>query len=375
MATEVVMPRLSDSMEEGTVLAWLVAEGEAVSVGQPIVEIETDKASMSHEAEAGGVLLAIVCREGETAPLGQVIALIGQPGEVVPRALAAQRPPVVTVATAAPPRDDRPVVRIPASPVARRVARALGVDLATIRGTGPGGRVVRADVEAGAASAVGPAAAPAVARRTAESRSTVPEFELRADVDMGACVELRERLRELGADPLPSLNDMVVKASATALREFPRVNGAYHDDHLELYGRVGVGVAVAAEDALVVPVVADADRASLGEIARTTRALAARVREGTITPAELAGATFTVSNLGMFGVDSFSAAINAPQAAILAVGAVRRRPVAGPGDEVVVRPTATLTLGCDHRILYAADGARFLARLRELLEQPLAFAL
>jgi pyruvate dehydrogenase E2 component (dihydrolipoamide acetyltransferase) len=192
---------------------------------------------------------------------------------------------------------------------------------------------------------------------------------------MAACIELREQLRDVGTDPLPSLNDMIVKASAAALREFPRVNGAYRDGRVEHYGRINVGIAVAADDALVVPVLTDADRRSLGDIARGSRELANKVRDGSITPPELAGGTFTVSNLGMFGIDSFSAVINPPQAAILAVGTVRRRPVAGPDDRAVVRPTATLTLACDHRILYGADGARFLARLRDLLEQPLRFAL
>jgi pyruvate dehydrogenase E2 component (dihydrolipoamide acetyltransferase) len=209
----------------------------------------------------------------------------------------------------------------------------------------------------------------------AESRATVPDFELRAEVDMSGCVELREQLRPLAGDALPSYNDMIVKAAALALREFPRVNGAYRDDAFELFPRVNVGVAVAAEDALLVPTVFDADAKSLGAIARTTRELAARARDGAITPPELAGGTFTVSNLGMFGIDSFSAVVNPPQAAILAVGSLRKRALVGRDDEIVARPTVQLTLACDHRILYGADGARFLARVRELLEQPLAFAL
>jgi pyruvate dehydrogenase E2 component (dihydrolipoamide acetyltransferase) len=436
MATEVRMPRLSDSMEEGTVVTWLVAEGDAVRRGQPLVEVETDKATMPYEAETDGVLLAILCGEGETAALGAPIAIIGAPGETLAEPsdapggaphgaatangnrAAAPTPAAVTAAAAT--RPARASARVAASPLARRVAQALGVDLSGVRGTGPAGRVTRADVEAAAASPVAaaapiapapvdrpapdealdatrpapaPATAPAdgargdvevvpltrlqqtVARRMAESRSTVPDFELRVDVDMAECVALRERLRALGADPLPSFNDMVVKAAALALREFPRVNGSYRDGAFEQYGRVNIGVAVAAQDALVVPAVPDADRASLGAIARATRELARKVRDGSITPPELSGATFTVSNLGMFGIDSFSAVINAPQAAILAVGALRKRPVVADGDRVVVHPVMTLTLACDHRILYGADGARFLARLRELLEQPLAFAL
>jgi pyruvate dehydrogenase E2 component (dihydrolipoamide acetyltransferase) len=209
-----------------------------------------------------------------------------------------------------------------------------------------------------------------VARRMSESRATVPDIELRAEVDMGEAVALREKFREV-ADPAPSINDFVVKAAALALRESPRVNGAYRDGAVETYARINVGIAVAAENALVVPTIFDADQKSLGEIGRAARELADRVRHGSITPAELSGGTFTVSNLGMFGVDSFSAVINPPQAAILAVGSLKRRPIVDePSGELVVRPTLNLTLACDHRILYGVDGARFLSRVRELLERP-----
>jgi pyruvate dehydrogenase E2 component (dihydrolipoamide acetyltransferase) len=207
----------------------------------------------------------------------------------------------------------------------------------------------------------------------ADSRATVPDFEVSVDVDMSACAELRTQLKAITDTP-PSFNDMIVKASALALREHPRANGRYRDGTFELRSRVNVGVAVAADDALVVPTVFDADRASLGEIARTTRALAAKVREGSITTPELAGGSFTVSNLGMFGIDRFSAVINAPQAAILAVGAITRRVVVADDDELVVRPVMTLSLSADHRILYGADAARLLGRIRELLEAPLSFA-
>jgi pyruvate dehydrogenase E2 component (dihydrolipoamide acetyltransferase) len=210
-----------------------------------------------------------------------------------------------------------------------------------------------------------------VARRMAQSRATVPDLELRVDVDMGAAVALREQLREL-SDPPPSINDLIVRAVALALREFPRVNGGYRDDAVETFSRVNVGIAVAAEDALLVPTIFDADAKSLREIARTARQLAVRVRDGTITPAELSGGTFTVSNLGMHGIDSFSAVINPPQAAILAVGALRPRPVVDPNGAIVARETLRLALACDHRILYGADGARFLTRVRELLEKPLS---
>jgi pyruvate dehydrogenase E2 component (dihydrolipoamide acetyltransferase) len=208
----------------------------------------------------------------------------------------------------------------------------------------------------------------------AESRATVPDFELRCEVDMSAVVGLRDRLRDV-TDPVPSYNDFIVKAVALALREFPRVNGAYRDGRVETYSRINVGVAVAAGEALVVPTIFDADRLSLGEISRKSRELAARVRDGSIAPADVAGGTFTVSNLGMYGVDSFSAVINPSQVAILAVGSLKPRPVVDSEGNLVARPTVQLTLACDHRALYGADGARFLARVRELLERPDALIL
>ena len=208
----------------------------------------------------------------------------------------------------------------------------------------------------------------------AESRATVPDFELSCQVDMSGVVGLRDRLREV-TDPLPSYNDFIVKAVALALRQFPRVNGAYRDGRVETYSRINVGVAVAADEALVVPTIFDADRLSLGEISRNSRELATRVRDGSIAPADLAGGTFTVSNLGMYGVDSFSAVINPPQAAILAVGSLKPRALVDSDGNVVARPTIVLTLACDHRVLYGADGARFLARVRELLEGPDALIL
>jgi pyruvate dehydrogenase E2 component (dihydrolipoamide acetyltransferase) len=208
----------------------------------------------------------------------------------------------------------------------------------------------------------------------AESKATAPDFSIALTVDMTLAVELRERLKAV-TDPAPSYNDMVVKAAAMALREHPRVNGAYRDGKWELYERVNVGVAVAAEEALVVPTVFDADRKSLGQISRDTRALAEKVRDKTITPPELSGATFTVSNLGMFGIEQFTAIINPPQAAILTVGKLAKQPAVDDSGRIVARDQMQLSLVCDHRILYGADGARFLARVKELLEQPLSLAL
>ncbi len=216
-----------------------------------------------------------------------------------------------------------------------------------------------------------------VARRMAESKATAPHFYLQAEIDMTAAVEGRARLKASAreGEVVPTFNDMVVKACALALREHPRANGAYRDGKLELYSRVNVGVAVAAQDALVVPTVFDADQKGLRRIATETRALASRVRDGSITPPELSGGTFTVSNLGMYGISNFSAVINTPQAGILAVGEVKAKPVVTESGAIEPRRLMGVTLACDHRILYGADGAQFLARVRELLEEPLGLAL
>jgi pyruvate dehydrogenase E2 component (dihydrolipoamide acetyltransferase) len=418
MATDVLMPRLSDSMEEGTVLKWLVAKGGEVKRGQPLVEIETDKANMTYDADTDGVLVEVLAKEGDTLEVGQPIARIGAEGEA---------------ASPEPAGDDRSSSgeRVKASPVARRVAEDLGVELTGVAGSGPGGRVVKADVEAAAGGAseprdeadveaaggaptprAEPATAPArpaepsapveqpapaakaasdgakgevtiqepsrlqrtVSRRMAESKATVPDFSLELDVDMTLCIELRERLKGQ-TERVPSYNDMVVKAAALALRDHRRVNGAYRDGRFESYSRINVGVAVAANEALVVPVIHDADEKSLGEISRQAKRLIERVRESQVTPPEVSGGTFTVSNLGMYGIDRFAAIINPPQAAILSVGALRKKPAVDGRGRVVARDLMSLTLACDHRILYGADGAAFLAQVRELLEQPLSLAL
>ncbi len=458
---DIVMPRLSDSMEEGTIIKWLVADGASVSRGDEIAEIETDKATMTYEADSDGVI-SFVASEGETLPIGSVIARLGDgasgAGSDAAVAAAEDSPPPVRqtttpsggepsaaperaapeveapVAQAAPPPEPSPSFQAPpsmpsspapnggervkASPIARRMARDAGVDLTSLSGSGPGGRIVKADVEAASggvaarsapvaepaapeAAAPAAAAAPApgtakgevrveelsrtqqtIARRMAESRATVPDFTLQTDVDMEQAVLERAAIKAAAreGDVVPSLNDLVVKACALALKEFPRANGGYRDGHFELYERVNVGVAVAAHDALVVPTVFDADRRTLREIAAEARRLAARVRDGSITPPELSGGTFTVSNLGMYGVREFVAIINPPQAGLLSVGAVEQRPVVrdtpgGTGGEIVARHMMSVTLACDHRILYGADAARFLAAVRARLEAPLSLAL
>jgi pyruvate dehydrogenase E2 component (dihydrolipoyllysine-residue acetyltransferase) len=451
MAAEIVMPRLSDSMEEGTVLRWLKSAGDEVAVGEELVEIETDKANMVYESDLAGIVVEILAQEGDTLPVGEPIARVGDASEVVTdgdggpggaaaagnrgdgsgtRAPAAVVPPTErqepepahaappgplpqpeTASPAAPPSpagvggDGR----VKASPIAKRIARDKGLDLHELSGSGPGGRIVKADVERALATGVGAAAAavaaPArptpgvsekpetakgqvqvveltklqqtVARRMAESKATAPHFYLQAEFDLTAAVEGRKRLKQMAkeGEAVPTFNDMIVKACAIALREHPRANGAYRDGRIELYSRVNVGVAVAARDALVVPTVFDADLKGLRQISSETRALAARVREGSITPPELSGGTFTVSNLGMYGISNFHAVINSPQAGILAVGELTAKPVVMDSGEIEPRQMMGVTLACDHRILYGADGAIFLARVRELLEEPLGLAL
>ena len=448
------MPRLSDTMEEGTVLRWLKRDGEHVRRGEELVEIETDKAAMVYESDQEG-LLRIVAQEGDTLAVGATIAHVGETdgAGVAGAADVAGGAPVADTGQTRPDRQAQPAggtagataepsppappeaedatvsngERVKASPLARRIAHERGVDLHGLTGSGPGGRIVKADVESAGAGTAGTVSQGAglserggesriappetrtlaervatakgettvveltrtqqtVARRMAESKATIPDFALQAEVDMERCVALRSELKRLSPEEAPTYNDMVVKACALALHEHPRANGSYRDGRLQLHSRVNVGVAVAADSddpmggALVVPTVFDAALKSLGEIARETRALAERVRAGTITPPELGGGTFTVSNLGMYGVRSFTAIVNPPQAAILSVGSLALRAVvvasdAGGGDEIVARHTMAVTLVCDHRILYGADAARFLARVRELLEEPAALAL
>jgi pyruvate dehydrogenase E2 component (dihydrolipoamide acetyltransferase) len=423
---EIVMPRLSDSMEEGVVLKWLKQVGDEVAIGDELVEIETDKANMAYESDVAGTLTEILAPEGETLAIGSPIAIVGDAGEApakddkgpAPQAagpVAAGDPPLAAVAKASSPTGPPTAPpaaqggRVKASPLARRIAKDQGVDLAELKGSGPGGRIVKADVESAraevpvasvpqqavvGADATGTAGSSGetakgqttvqeptrlqqvVARRMSESKATAPHFYLQTEIDMSAAVEARGRIKAMSAEGevVPSFNDMVVKACALALRSFPLANGAYKDGHFELYSRVNVGVAVAAQDALVVPTVFDADRKGLREIAADTRALAGKVRDGSITPPELSGGTFTVSNLGMYGVTNFSAVINAPQVAILAVGAITEKPVVRDG-QITTAHILGVTLACDHRILYGAPAAEFLARIRSLLEEPLALAL
>jgi pyruvate dehydrogenase E2 component (dihydrolipoamide acetyltransferase) len=404
--SDITMPRLSDSMEQGTILTWLIEDGQPVAIGEELVEIETDKATMTHAAEAEGVL-QVVAPAGTTLAVGELIARIGDG-----RSAAVEAAPAVDAAEANGSGGGVATIPAPAgttTPLARRIAAVHGIDLAALVGSGPRGRITRADVLAAAGVQATPtrpvaaqaatvvAAAPAapprdpargavieqepsrlqqlIARRMVQATTTIPHFQVETEVEMDAAVALRATLKQAAeGDVVPSLNDLVVKAAAIALRRHPRANGSWRDDRFELHERVNVGVAVAADDALIVPTVFDADTKSLGQIARDVREVASRVRAGTVTPAELEGGTFTVSNLGMYGMSAITPVINAPQAAILGVGALR--PVLTRVDgEIVDRMLMTLRLSCDHRILYGADAARFLAEVRDQLQQPLRMTL
>jgi pyruvate dehydrogenase E2 component (dihydrolipoyllysine-residue acetyltransferase) len=371
---QLTMPKLSDSMAEAAIVRWLVSPGETFERGQGLVEVETDKATIVYEAEAAGTLDSILVPEGGSAAIGEPIATLANGSENGSEARSAPKPPP---APASEPRasDGSAPQRPNATPVARRSAVELGVSLHDVAGTGPGGRITREDVERAAAAGGETTPSPAVsgkgaveaveltatqatiARRMVESTTTIPVFSVSADVDMSLIAALRAGARE-EAGEVPSINDFVVMAAARTLRELPRFNSSYVEGKVECYSRVNVGVAVATDDALLVPVIFDADRRRLGEIAAETRRLADAARRRSLQPAELRNATFTVSNLGMFGISSFTAIVDPPQVAILAVGGLR-------GDLM------TVTLTCDHRVVYGADGARFLSRLRELLERPL----
>jgi pyruvate dehydrogenase E2 component (dihydrolipoyllysine-residue acetyltransferase) len=381
MDSELTMPKLSDSMTDAVIVRWLKSPGDAFARGEGLIEVETDKATVVYEAEAGGVLGSILVPEGATAAIGDPIAMLAD-GDGA-RAGARPAPP----APRAGPSSERPN----ATPVARRTAVELGVSLHAIVGTGDGGRITRADVERAARAAGVPrAASPSesggkgearvleltptqatIARRMLESSTTVPVFTVSAEIGMSLVTALRRGARDDGRDDIPTVNDFVVKAVAEALRGFPRMNASFASDRIECYSRINVGVAVATEDALLVPVVADADRKTLAEVAADTRRLADAARRRALRPEDLRDGTFTVSNLGMFGVGSFTAIVDPPQAAILAVGGIRRAAFEDESVGARFHDVMTATLSCDHRVVYGAEGARFLSRVRELLERPL----
>jgi pyruvate dehydrogenase E2 component (dihydrolipoamide acetyltransferase) len=422
--TRVVMPKLSEAMESGKIIKWVKREGDRIQAGDILAEVETDKADVEMEAFGAGVLRKILVPDGEQVPVGALIGVIAEPADDI-SALLASPPPKVTAspdggvrarqapaapaaprpaAAPAPPAAPRPAVvparapepavaaapgRVKASPLARKIAAQSGVDLRLIQGPGPGGRIVRRDVEAastggGAAPAVllGAVGGPeyedrplsqiraAIARRMPQSKAPVPHFYVTSEVAMDRAWDLREALNALDDQPKISVNDLVVRAAALTLLAHPGVNASFQGETIRVHHRAHIGIAVALEDGLITPVLRDCQAKSLAQLAVQGRDLAERARARKLRAPELSGATFSISNLGMFDVAEFSAIINPPEGAILAVGAVRRVPVVdGPGLGVGRR--MMLTLSCDHRVMDGAMGARFLQDLRRLLEEPL----
>jgi pyruvate dehydrogenase E2 component (dihydrolipoamide acetyltransferase) len=433
MATKVVMEALSPTMEEGRLVKWLKNEGDQVKNGETLAEVETDKAIMELVARGEGVLRKRLLPENEAAPIGQLIAVIAAPDENIdalvagagakaPAAPAAQpsakaaesaapaAPPVAAPSqppaspprrapapapAPAPPRSDGNGGRTRSSPLARRMASESGLDLQAVQGSGPGGRIIKRDVEAAVASGVGSresgvASSPArfaatgedsrdvpltqirktIARRLSESIGPIPTFYLTAEFDMERVAEMRTAMAAMGDEFKVSFNDIVLKAVATALAQHPEVNAHWLGDKIRYFNRVHVGMAVAIEDGLITPVIFDADRKRMSEISRESRELAKRARERKLKPDEYTGSTFSVSNLGMFGIDQFTAIINPPEVGILAIGAVEDKPVVVDGT-IASRKRMRVTMSCDHRVVDGALGARFLQTLRRLIENPL----
>jgi len=454
MITKVIMPKLSDAMETGKVIKWLKKEGEAVKGGDVLVEVETDKANVEVEAFGSGVLRKILIAEGSQVPVGDLIGVIADPTDDIssvaatparpapaapaPGAAAAPAPRPAPVAAPAAPPSAGPLPamesyqsvpatttvvpmapaavasaspaggRVKASPLARKIAGQTGVDLRLIQGTGPGGRIIRADVEAArtaprpvaappaAAAAAGrPQAVPArpafvvpprpeaeyedvpmsamraaIAKRMPMSKAPVPHFYVTSEVDMDAAWALREQLNGLDGQPKVSVTDMVIKGAALALLKNPGVNAQLNGQAIRVHHRAHIGIAVALEQGLITPVLRDCDVKPLGRIALESRDLAERARGGKLRAQEMSGATFSISNLGMFDVEEFSAIINPPEGAILAVGSVLQKPVVDDG-EIRVGRRMKMTISCDHRVMDGAMGARYLQDLKRLLEEPL----
>jgi pyruvate dehydrogenase E2 component (dihydrolipoamide acetyltransferase) len=417
MATKVHMEALSPTMEEGRLVKWTKNEGDAVKSGDTLAEVETDKAVMELVARADGQLLKVMVPEGTTVPVGNVVAYIGKPGEKVDgagsgeqgaakpagagsREQGAVKPPIPAPATAPAPAPAAPAdaTRVKASPLAKRIAKDAGVDLKLVQGSGPGGRVIKRDVEGGATQAAraavpaprsplpAPSGAPfedvpltqirkTIAKRLAASIGPVPHFFLTSEIDMERAAEARDALnKQLGDEGKVSFNDIIIKAVALALVRHRACNAWFQEDHIRYWNEVHIGMAVAIEDGLITPVIRTADLKTLGEIGAEARELAGRARNRRLKPEEYTGATFSVSNLGMFDIDQFTAVINPPEAGIVAIGSVVAKAVP-EGDHVVVRRRLRITMSCDHRVIDGATGAAFLKTLKQMLENPLAMLL
>jgi pyruvate dehydrogenase E2 component (dihydrolipoamide acetyltransferase) len=437
MASQIVMPKMSETMEEGVVVKWLKSEGDRVASGDALAEIETDKAILELEATTAGVLRKILAQEDSKVPVGQLLAVIGSADEdvssLIGRASLFPQPSSVTIAasvtSAAPPSAIVPSAgeiarpepitreRIDASPLARRMAEEARIDIAQVPGTGPGGRVVKRDIEAFLAQLrsqpsrppTSPVTAPAAAleaglqvpaqpapvrvagidhterelsmmrktivRRMVLSKATAPHFYLTTEIDMERAIIMRQSLNELAADEAKiSFNDMILKAVANALRQCPQINVSYADDKIRAHQRVHLSMAVALDDGLITPVIRDCDRKSLGEIAREAKELTERARARRLKPEDYTGGTFSVSNLGMLDVEEFAAIINPPEAAILAVGTIKQQPVVVDG-QLSIGHRMKVTLSGDHRAIDGAIGAQFLQIVKRLLERPLTLML
>ena len=446
MATQVVMPKLSPTMEEGQVARWLKKEGDKVSMGEPIAEIDTDKATMEMQALSAGVLRKVLVAEGESAPLGQPIAIIGEPDEDIselmkgaqaaaPQKEAAEqskeadqepkqaveesaKAPESDAATAVEPKTTAPQPEVagevptdgkrPAggrmlvSPIAARMAAESGVDLNSVKGSGPSGRIIKRDIEeamkapkppSSGAGHLRPLAMPkgqpgatygpsayrdepmsemrrTIARRLVTSLGPVPHFFLTTEIEMDRAADMRQQINTLYPDAKVSINDVIIKVAAVALIQHPQVNASFQDKTVRYYEHADIGVAVATDNGLITPIVRAAEVKSLLEIATEVRELAGRARERKLKPEEYMGATFSISNLGMFGIDEFTAVINPPEAAILAVGAMKPRPIVRE-DEIEIHQMMRVTMSCDHRVVDGAVGAQFLQTFKQILENPL----
>ena len=430
MATKVIMPKLSPTMEEGQLSRWLKKEGDKVSMGEPLAEIDTDKATMEMQALGNGVLRKILINEGQSAPLGQLIAVIGEPNEDIASVLAeasaaaakqpepqpkqepekapeqpAPPPQAKAAAASAQPqptvdngRQPKPAAtdsaRMIVSPLAARMAAEAGIDLRSLQGSGPGGRIIKKDIEAALSQPKAEASAPlrlvptpqvgasgyrdepateirkVIAKRLVTSLGPVPHFFLTTDIEMDRAAEMRRGINALDPDLKISINDIIIKVTAAALMQHPQVNASFQEKIVRYYEHADIGVAVAIEDGLITPVVRAADQKSLSQIAAEVRELAERARSRRLKPEEYTGATFSISNLGMFGIDEFTAVINPPEGGILAIGAMTPKPVVRD-NEIVIRQMMRVTMSCDHRIIDGATGAKFLQTFKKILENPL----
>lgn len=404
MATEIIMPQLGLTMEEGTIAKWIKQVGDKVAVGDVLVEITTDKLSSEIESEVEGVLLKIVAQEGEDIPVKGLLAIIGAEGEQV-GAASAPAAKKEEVQTEAPKVEALPKAasvteggRVKASPLAKKIASELGVDLSTVAGSGPNGRIVQKDVLAAevkpavvekAAPEVkaAPAAAPVqpanadvvkpltnmrkvIAKRMQQSKNTAPHVTITTEVNVDKTIALRSKLNAKNADVRFSYTDILVKMCATALRNYPKINASITEDSMIFHDKINIGVAVALDDGLIVPVVSNADRKGLKAITKETKDLINKARTNTLSPDEMSGATFTISNLGSYDIDGFTPVINLPEAAILGVGRIVKKPIVNENDEIVPASMMVLSMSFDHRVVDGAQAAEFLKALKGYLEDP-----